>query len=165
MHSVVKTAVSKDFTLLIFAYFQFHFIQKTQTGIIFIILKRMNSTNVRIKQESRSMNKNRVILIVGIIAITLLLLAVAGGGHSPRFYTILRITVCVAAVLQAVKSFKCKNWILWGNCFIAILFNPLFIIHLTRNIWMPIDIGVAVFFCAAMYHSYKRSSSKERLDE
>ena len=111
------------------------------------------------------MNKNMVILIVGIVAITLLLAGVTDEDYPSRFYIILKIAVCTAAILQAMKSLKCINLILWGNCFVAILFNPFWIINIERNIWVPIDIGVAVFFCAALYHSVNISDSKDHSAE
>jgi len=39
--------------------------------------------------------------------------------------------------------------------FIALLFNPLIPVYLTREIWAPIDLGLAVLFGVVGYRSAK----------
>ena len=62
------------------------------------------------------------------------------------FYTLLRIVVTGSAAFAAFYFFEKDNSqsgiIL---VLIALLFNPLIPIHLDKDIWMPIDIGVAIY--------------------
>ena len=39
-----------------------------------------------------------------------------------------------------------KMWATWLFGFIAVLFNPLIPIHLSREIWQPIDVVCGVLF-------------------
>jgi len=64
------------------------------------------------------------------------------------YYTLLRLIVCGTA---AYGAFKLKNNASLNRHFIplliaAILFNPLIPVPLTRLIWMPINLGGAVYF-------------------
>ena len=64
------------------------------------------------------------------------------------FYTLLRLVVCGVA---AYAAFKLKsNPSLSGNfiplIITAVLFNPLIPVHLTRLIWLVIDLAGAVYF-------------------
>jgi len=69
------------------------------------------------------------------------------------FYTFLRIVVTIGSVVIVVTEYE--NGIgFWVVCFglIAILFNPIIPIHLNeKDIWMPIDIVVAILFLAKAF--------------
>jgi len=62
------------------------------------------------------------------------------------FYTLLRIVVTASAAFAAYYFFE-ENDTQSGIIFalIALLFNPLIPIHLDKAIWMPIDIGTAIY--------------------
>jgi hypothetical protein len=67
------------------------------------------------------------------------------------YYTLLRWITCIASMLVTFQAFE-KN-IDWAKIIfivIAILFNPLAPIYLSRSTWMPIDIITAIFFIFAM---------------
>lgn len=55
-----------------------------------------------------------------------------------------------------LKDIENKNW-LYAIVGIAIIFNPLFPIHLTKLIWMPINLVTAIIF-------FKLSKIKHELD-
>ena len=63
------------------------------------------------------------------------------------FYTLLRIVVTASAAFAAYYFFEegddSQSGIIWD--LIAILFNPLITIQLDKAIWMPIDIGTAIY--------------------
>ncbi len=64
------------------------------------------------------------------------------------YYTLLRMVVCSVA---GYAVYVLKNHEKLSRHFIpliglAILFNPLVPIHLDRLFWIPIDLGVAVYF-------------------
>ena len=65
------------------------------------------------------------------------------------YYTLLRIVVCGAAAFIAYSTFSQEGsvslWVLvMGG--LAVLFNPLIPIHLSRELWAPIDAISAVVF-------------------
>ncbi|MCC6127559.1 MAG: DUF3592 domain-containing protein [Pirellulales bacterium] len=61
------------------------------------------------------------------------------------FYQILRWIVCCTAILFAVDAHRWKKtWALWTFAVMAILFNPIVPIHLTRDSWSVIDRIAAV---------------------
>ena len=66
------------------------------------------------------------------------------------FYTFLRLAVSVSAIFIIYNSFKTNkgvNVILIIFAIILILYNPLFPVHLTRELWMPINfVSSAIYF-------------------
>ena len=65
------------------------------------------------------------------------------------YYQFLRIAVAISSGFVAYSAFKGGNQA-WAICFgiICILFNPLFPVYLSRGMWAPIDIVVAIVFFA-----------------
>jgi len=64
------------------------------------------------------------------------------------FYTLLRIAVTIGSIAVVVTEYK-RGIGFWVFSFglIAILFNPIIPIHLNdKDIWIPIDIVVAILF-------------------
>ena len=64
------------------------------------------------------------------------------------YYTFVRIVTCISAAYLAWKEYEFGNgkmsnstWILGA---IAILFNPIVPIYLTREIWLFLDVGAAL---------------------
>ena len=80
-----------------------------------------------------------------IISSVMLLVAVLPLPYG--FYTLLRIVVTASAVFAAYYFFKeggdSQSGIILA--LIALLFNPLIPIHLDKVIWIPIDIGTAIY--------------------
>ena len=65
------------------------------------------------------------------------------------YYTLMRIVVCAAAGFLAWAHFGREGGVgAWSVLLglVAVLFNPIIPIHLSRGIWAPIDIGAAVIF-------------------
>ena len=89
-------------------------------------------------------------------AASLLLMAVFF--HLPHgFYTLLRIAVCGAAAYMAWFSTKGSKHI-WIAPFIviAVLFNPVISIFLTKAEWTPIDLVTSGILCAWIINEYLR---------
>lgn len=82
-----------------------------------------------------------------LIAVVLLLVAILPLPYG--YYTFLRISVTVCALLVAWFAYKEKDeptvWVLVFGL-VAILFNPLIPIYLSRGIWFYLDIGIAAIF-------------------
>lgn len=80
-----------------------------------------------------------------LIASVLLFLAVANLPYG--YYRFLRIAVTLIAGANAYSSYKKGDYILFIIFLgIAILFNPIIPIYLSKDIWIPIDIIAGVFF-------------------
>ena len=64
------------------------------------------------------------------------------------YYTLLRLVVCGAAAYLAFVGHKAHVAQLWNGAMVvvALLFNPLIPVHLSRGIWAPIDVLVAGLF-------------------
>lgn len=79
------------------------------------------------------------------------------------YYTFLRIAVCLGAVIAAYINFNDgkKDTVFWVCCAIAILFNPLIPVHLTRGIWSVFNVLSAGVFLFLAY-KYPRTSSKNK---
>ena len=95
------------------------------------------------------MNKNKN--VAAIIAIILLLLAFFDGWTS-GYFTLLRIAVTGTTAYSAWLAYEYKKefWI-WPFVIIAIMFNPVFPIHLKRDTWLVIDLLVAVFLFFSIF--------------
>ena len=84
-------------------------------------------------------------LISSSLAAIMLLLALAPWPYG--YYQLLKFVVCGASVYTAFKAYQWqKIWATWLFGFVAVLFNPLIPIHLSREIWQPIDIVCAILF-------------------
>ncbi len=75
------------------------------------------------------------------------MLLAAVGPWPYSFYTLLRWVVCGTVLVLAYEEFKVRGeasaWVVaLGG--IGVLFNPLFPVSLTREIWAPIDVGAAI---------------------
>ena len=94
--------------------------------------------------DTQVLNK-RPYLIPAIIAGIMLLLALAPWPYG--YYQLLRLVVCGVAVYVAFMAYRWqKMWAVWLFGFIAVLFNPLIPIHLSREIWQPVDIVCGILF-------------------
>ena len=89
--------------------------------------------------------KSRFIKYFVILSILMLFGAVAEWPYG--YYTILRWITCLTSILVVLQAFK-KNidWAKVVFIVIAILFNPLAPIYLSRSTWIPLDIITAILF-------------------
>jgi len=82
-------------------------------------------------------------LIPALVMTAMLFLAIADLPYG--YYQLLRWVVCGVAVYIAYKAYRWgKPWATWVFGFIAVLFNPILPVHLTREIWRPINITCAI---------------------
>jgi hypothetical protein len=106
-----------------------------------------------------SVLQKRPHLIPTIIAALMLLGALAPWPYG--YYQLLRFVVCGVSVYV---SFLAYNWHkLWATYlfgFIAVLFNPLIPIHLSRELWQPIDAVCAILFIAIAFILKKPAEEK-----
>ena len=84
-------------------------------------------------------------LIPCLIAALMLLGALADWPYG--YYQLLRLVTCGAAVYVAYLAYNWqKMWPVWLFGLVALLFNPLIRIHLSREIWQPINAVCAILF-------------------
>jgi len=81
------------------------------------------------------------------IILTIFILFGAVAEWPYGYYTILRWITCIASILVVFQAFE-KNidWAKVVFIVIAILFNPLFPVYLSRSTWIPLDIITAILF-------------------
>ena len=68
------------------------------------------------------------------------------------YYTLLRIVTCGAAGYGAFVAYEWQRrmWV-WIMVAVAVLFNPVVPVHLTREIWGVIDVGAAVLLVVSVF--------------
>jgi len=93
----------------------------------------------------KSVLEKRPHLIPAIIAAIMLLLALAPWPYG--YYQLLRFVVCGVSAYVALMAYSWqKIWATWLFGFIAVLFNPLILIHLSRELWQAIDLICGIIF-------------------
>ena len=94
---------------------------------------------------NKYISEKRPHLIPAIIAALMLLGALAPWPYG--YYQLLRFVTCGVAVYIVYTAYNWQRiWAVWLFGFIALLFNPLIPIHLSREIWQPIDVICALLF-------------------
>lgn len=95
-------------------------------------------------------------------AIAALMLFGALGQWPYGYYQLLRFVVCGVSAYIAFMAYQWqKLWATWLFGFIAVLFNPLVPIHLSREIWQPIDLVCALLFAFVAF-ALKEPVEKEQ---
>jgi hypothetical protein len=86
------------------------------------------------------------------IIISIIILFLALGQWPYGYFILLRWVVTAGAIIVAINAFdKNIDWAKVVFLFIAILFNPIVPVHLSREIWIPIDVVVGVMFIFAYF--------------
>jgi len=89
--------------------------------------------------------KGRSHLIPSLFAAICLLAALLDWPYG--YYVFLRIVVCIAALFVIATAYESRQtWAIWLWGTIAVLFNPIIKIPLSRETWQPIDLVCAVLF-------------------
>lgn len=94
----------------------------------------------------------------GVAAAALLVLALADLPYG--YYSFLRLAVTVAAVWIAVEAARSSavGWAVAAGA-VAVLFNPVFPIWLSKSAWAPLDLlSAAVLLCAGLFITRSVSS-------
>ena len=101
------------------------------------------------KRLSMKANKNKNIAIV--ISATFLFLAMFSGWPY-GFFTLLHLIVFGTTTYLTWSAYRSEKqtWI-WIFGFIALVFNPLIPLHLGRDLWMWVDLLVAVFLIISIF--------------
>lgn len=105
------------------------------------------------------MGKKATDVLLHIIPTAMLFLAI--GRWPYGYYQLLRIVVFAAALLVAALAYQsAKTFTLWLGLFVivAIVFNPVVPLHLTRGVWLVLNISAAVLF-AGHYFTLSKNAS------
>lgn len=82
---------------------------------------------------------------VGVIYACAIMLFVGAAPLPYGYYTLLRLVAfgvfAFAAFVSADRKYVALPWI-FG--FLALLFNPIFKVHLPKELWAPIDVAAAI---------------------
>lgn len=109
-----------------------------------------------VSEENRKKLSN--VPIIWILPAVVLLIALLPLPYG--YYTLLRIIVCLAAGFIAFTAYDETGGVglqVLVFTLIALLFNPIFPIHLTREIWLIINLLVAGAFCVfGSTHRHKK---------
>jgi hypothetical protein len=81
------------------------------------------------------------------------LLLIAAAPLEYGYYTFLRLAVTAASVWIAIVAGRAKQtgWTL-AAVFLAIVFNPLIPVWLSKGVWMPIDVAGAALLTVAAFN-------------
>jgi len=77
--------------------------------------------------------------------------ATNASGHGYDYYVLLRWVVCGVGALGAFRAvgFGKRGWA-WALGIVALFFNPIIPVHLTRDTWGFIDVGVALLLLVSI---------------
>lgn len=80
------------------------------------------------------------------------------------YYTLLRFVVCGTGAYIAFYSFEEESKIIGSiSILVALLFNPIILVHLDKDTWVVIDFIVAIFFSITIFVlRSSRNSLQER---
>ncbi len=73
--------------------------------------------------------------------------------HPYDYYVVLRFVVSPVMAIGAFQAYALQKpgW-LWLLAIMALLFNPIIPVHLTRHTWMPINIFCACLLVAVAFN-------------
>lgn len=66
------------------------------------------------------------------------------------YYMLLRVVICGVCLWQIISVYNQKATLPVGLCLIALLYNPIFSVHLTRGVWTILNIGTLIYFLSIM---------------
>lgn len=72
------------------------------------------------------------------------------------YYILLRWIVCGTAAYGTFKAVELESGWVWTLGIIALLFNPILPVYLSREIWAPIDVTTGIIFIAFLFSIRKK---------
>lgn len=85
--------------------------------------------------------------------VALLMLAWALVPSNPYgYYVLLRVVVCGISIYLALRAYEQQNmgWV-WTLGIMAAVYNPIFRVHLTREIWSVVNVVTMGIFIATIW--------------
>jgi hypothetical protein len=88
------------------------------------------------------------------------MLLAASAFHFPYgYYTLLRLVVCVCAGIVAYQAWPKQALWTFVFAFVALLFNPLIKVGLSRDTWVPIDVAIGALFIVHGLWTQRRTNA------
>ncbi len=76
------------------------------------------------------------------------------------YYIFLRFVVCIASIWIAVNGYKWeREWVPWVFGTQAVLYNPIFRVHLNVEAWTVLNLVSITFFIVAIFAVRHRGQS------
>lgn len=98
-----------------------------------------------------------------------LLLAWALDYHPNGFYILLRLMIFGISIAMAYFSYlaagNSKNTWCWAYIWIAVLFNPIFQVNLSREVWQAIDKAVAGMMIISLLFQSRSTNTAQQSDK
>lgn len=92
-----------------------------------------------------------------LVAAVILLWALLPNPHG--FYMLVRLVVCGVCGYTAYRYAERElSGLAWLFGVIAVAYNPLLPVYLTRAIWMPLDLITAGFLVWSVVHDQRRAA-------
>ena len=109
--------------------------------------------NKKVTKMGKISENDQIIFYKYFIIIPIIMLFGALGQWSYGYFVLLRWVVTAGAIIVAINAFdKNIDWAKIVFVFTAILFNPIAPVHLSREIWIPIDVIAGVLFVFAYFN-------------
>ena len=107
------------------------------------------------EERQKPMSSVRIALCLGAAA---LLLAIAPWPYD--FYVFLRFLVCGISTFAAYVALRERSALAFPFLVVGILFNPIVPAHMTRAIWIAVDLMVVAGFLAAAWLAPRLDAAK-----
>ena len=86
-----------------------------------------------------------------LIHIMVVLLVVAAFPVPYGYYSLLKIMACGVFIWAAIISHsKGGSYLPWIFVVLIVLFNPIIPVYLSKELWIPVDVGAAIFLLLSM---------------
>lgn len=66
------------------------------------------------------------------------------------YYMLLRVVICGVCLWQVITTYNKTSSLPVGLCLVALLYNPILSVHLTRAVWTVLNIGTLVYFISIL---------------
>ncbi|RWO21753.1 DUF6804 family protein [Mesorhizobium sp.] len=100
----------------------------------------------------------RIVAIGASVALVVAILTLPYG-----YYQVLRLAIFAAGIYCGIKAKSSgDDKLALGLFFVALVFNPILPVYLTREIWLPLDLLAAALFAFAAYRLPKINSSRQQ---
>lgn len=66
------------------------------------------------------------------------------------YYMLLRVVICGVSLWQVITTYNKTSSLPVGLCLVALLYNPILSVHLTRAVWTVLNIGTLVYFISIL---------------
>jgi len=100
---------------------------------------------------------NRKKFVIPLLLSVIFLLIAIFPINEYGYYILLRWIVFLTALYVGYIFYK-ENFspITWLMAIIAILFNPIFPLHFSKSIWLPVDLLVAIIFIMIIFKEKRK---------